>query len=415
MPSLPTQSFATIVQNVVAGIQGRASKLINFAIGATLRAIAEAFAGVMLWFQALVLQLLLAIRLSTSSGVDVDTFTADFMPTIGISSGVASPRLGAQASSGQVTFARFTAGPSTCFIPAASSVSPNGTYTNAGPSPAATVQSSDGSQNFVVTADTTNTAYSPTLGGYVLPASVASVNVPVQDLVPGSAGNVAAGAISVMTTSVTGIDTVVNVAAFSNGADQESDGSLKARFSAYILGLSRGDYYGLAASILSTAVNVQWTLTEFYNFDGSWRLGYYFVVADDGSGSPSETFLAAMLAAAQAVRPLGVQCQVFAPTIVDANVTMQIATAQGFDHNAVVAAVTAAIAAGINGLGLGNSLPYSILSAWAYQVPGVTQVSGVLLNGASGDGASISATRPTNDGLSTIADRTIKAGTVTVS
>lgn len=414
MPSLPTQSFSMIVQNVVAGFQGRASKLINFAIGATLRAIAEAFAGVMMWFQALVLKLLLAIRLSTSSGQDVDTFTADFMPTIGISNGVASPRLGAQASSGQVTFARFTAGPSTCFIPAASGVN-NGVIANAGPNPAATVQSTDGTQNFVVTADATNTAYSPALGGYVLPASVASVSVPVLNLVPGAAGNVAAGAITVITSSITGIDTVVNTAAFTNGADQESDGSLKSRFSAYILGLSRGDFYGLQSSIKGTAITVQWTLTEFYNFDGSWRLGYYFVVADDGSGNPSESFLGVILAAAQAVRPLAIQCQVFGPTIVTANVTMEIETAQGYDHNSVVAAVTAAVTANINGLGLGNSLPYSILSAWAYQVPGVTKVSGVLLNGQSGDAASISATRATQDGQSTIADKTIKAGTIAVS
>ncbi len=52
MPTLPTQSFATIVQNTAAGIQGRSSKLLNFAIGSTLRAIAEGFAGLFLWFQA---------------------------------------------------------------------------------------------------------------------------------------------------------------------------------------------------------------------------------------------------------------------------------------------------------------------------------------------------------------------------
>ena len=57
MPTLPTQSFSTMVSNVVAGIQGRASKLLNFSQGSTLRAIVEGFAGIYLWFQALVLQL----------------------------------------------------------------------------------------------------------------------------------------------------------------------------------------------------------------------------------------------------------------------------------------------------------------------------------------------------------------------
>ena len=44
-------------------------------------------------------------RLSTASGVDVDTFTADFMTAIGTSNGVASPRLGPKFASGQLTFA----------------------------------------------------------------------------------------------------------------------------------------------------------------------------------------------------------------------------------------------------------------------------------------------------------------------
>src|SRR6266568_3766794 len=106
MASLPTKSFTAIVTNTIAGIQGRASKLINFSTGSTLRAIVEGFAGLFLWFQAMVLQVLQATRLSTSSGNDVDTFTADFMPAL---AGSSSPRLGAQAASGQVTFSRFTA------------------------------------------------------------------------------------------------------------------------------------------------------------------------------------------------------------------------------------------------------------------------------------------------------------------
>jgi uncharacterized phage protein gp47/JayE len=398
MATLPTASFATMVSNIVAGIQGRASKLINFAIGSTLRAIAEGFAGLFLFFQALVLQLLTATRLSTSSGVDVDTFTADFMTPIGVSNGVSSPRLGAQAASGQVTFGRFTAAPSSCFIPVG-----------------ATVQTADGSQNYAVTADATNTAYSAVLGGYTLPAAVATVSVPVAAVVPGAAGNVTIGAITTMTSPVTGIDYVVNSAAFTNGADQESDTSLKARFAAYILGLARGDIYGLTASIEGTAVTVEWTLTENYNFDGSVRYGYFFVVADDGSGSPSTAFLNSVSAAVQAVRPLGIQAAVFGPTIVIANVTMQVATAAGYDHNTVVAQVIAKVTAGINGLGLGNPLPYSLLSSWAYSVPGVTSVTGILLNGSSGDGASLVATRNTLDGFNKIADRTIRAGTIIVS
>lgn len=425
MASLPTQSFNTIVTNIVSGIQGRASKLVNFAIGSTLRAIAEGFAGLFLWFQALVLQLLKAARLSTAQGTDVDTFTADFMPVIaGSQTSVlpnGSPRLGAQFATGQLTFSRLTAAPSTCFIPAAKSVSYDPTtglttITNAGPNNAATAQSSDGSQKFVVIADTTNGSYSSVLGGYTLAANVASIIVAAQAQVPGAAGNVTAGNVSVLTSAITGIDTVVNVAAFANGANQESDNALKARFAAYILGLSRGDYYGTAAALKGTAVTMQFAVTEFYNFDGSYAgPGYYFIVVDDGSGNPPSSFLAAALAAANSVRPLGNQVAVFPPVVFFANVGLQITTASGYDHNTVVAVVAALIANNINALGLGNALLYSVISAWAYSVPGVTGVNNVTINGVSGDASSIAVSRSTQDQQSTIVYATVKAGTISVS
>lgn len=404
MPTLPTKSFNTIVTNTIAGIQGRAAKLINFSIGSTLRAIVEGFGGLFLWFQALVLQLLTAIRLNTSTGIDVDTFTADFMPilpgsiTAVLPSG--SPRLGAQAASGNVTYSRFTAAPTTCFI-------------NVG----ATITTTDGNNTqFSVIDDTTFATYQ--LGppaGYLLAANVASIIVPVQALVAGAIGNIAFGALSTMTSSITGIDTVINNSAFTTGADQESDPGLKARFAAYILGLSRGDYYGLASSILGVTPTVQWTLTEGYNFDGSYRPGFFFVVADDGSGSPSAAFLALVAQAAQAVRPLGVQCSIFPPVVLFASVSMQLTTAVGYNHNTVVAQVAALVALNINSLGLGNALPWTQLAAWAYTIPGVTRVSNVLLNGAATDNATINTTKLTQDGFYTINYITIRAGAMNIS
>jgi uncharacterized phage protein gp47/JayE len=314
-----------------------------------------------------------------------------------------------------VTYSRYTAAPSTCFIPAASAVSASGNVTNAGANNAATIQTSDGSQSFVVIADTTNPNYSEQLGGYTLASSVTSITVAVQAKLAGAGGNVLAGTLTVMTSPIAGIDTVNNVADFINGANQESDSALKQRFAAYILGLSRGDYYGLEASIEGTDVTVQWTLTELYNYDGSYRPGYFFVVADDGSGTPPPSFLAAITVAANAVRPLGIQCGVFPPVVLTANVSMTLTTADGYDHNTVVAQVAAAIATNINSLGLGNELPWSILSAWAYAIPGVKMVTNVLLNGASGDAASVSPFKLTQDRTTQIAYATVKAGTMTIS
>src|SRR6185437_11687680 len=166
---------------------------------------------------------------------DVDTFTADFMPildgsqTSDLPSG--SPRLGAQAATGIVTFSRLTAAPSTCFVPVG-----------------ATMMTVDQTQSFTVTADPSNPNFvGQPAQGYILQSSVASVDVPVAAIVPGIGGNVLANTITVMTSPVTGIDAVTNAAAFFNGIDQESDSALKKRFADYILGLSRGDFYGLNA------------------------------------------------------------------------------------------------------------------------------------------------------------------------
>jgi len=395
MPTLPTQSFSTIVQNTAAGIQGRAGQLLNFSIGSVFRAIAEGFAGIFLWFQALVLQLLTAIRLSTSTGIDVDTFTADFMPVL---PGTTSPRLGAQAASGQVVLARLTAGPSEVAIGVG-----------------ATVLTFDSSQTYAVVGDPTYPTFNSFFQAYYLQPNLASIAVPVKATVAGSSGNVGAGTITQLGTTITGIDTVNNPAAFTNGADSESDAALKRRFSAYILGLSRGDLYGVESAIMGIGVNVQYEIVEDYNLDGSWHPGYFFVVADDGSGAPSQDFLNNVANAVNAVRPLGTMAGVFAPTIIWATVSMIVGVAAGYDEPTVEGIVAATVAQNINALGLGNSLQWSQIAGWAYSVAGVTNVTAVLLNSLSGDAASLTATKTTLDGYAQIPYATIKCSEVLVS
>src|SRR3954466_6312496 len=132
MATLQTYTFGQIVSNTATAVQGSASALMNFAVGSVLRAIAEATASVVLWLQAIVLQVLTLTRAATSVGSDLDSWCADF----------GFPRLSASPATGQVTFSRFTA--------TQQAVVPIG----------ATIQTADGTQKFAVTIDTTNTAYS---------------------------------------------------------------------------------------------------------------------------------------------------------------------------------------------------------------------------------------------------------------
>lgn len=364
MASLPTRSFATIVTNIASGIQGRANQLIDFSIGSPLRAIAEGFAGLFLWFQALVLQLLQSMRLSTAVGTDVDTFVGDFQVS----------RLLAQPASGTVLVSRLTIGNTSAFIPVGSQF-----------------QSSDGTQKYTVTANPTFIGYSSALAGYTLAPNTGAISVPVISVKPGAQGNVVAGSITQFASALTGLDRVTNPADLRNGFDSELDLSLKARFAAFILGLSRGDFYGTQYAVLSASITVQWTLTEDFDYAGNWRVGYYYVVADDGSGAPSQDFIIAITNAVNSVRPLGVQAGTFPPVIFNAIVSMSVQTMIGFDHNTVVGLVAQTLENNINQQGLGQGLDFNILSSWAYTVSGVSKVTSVLLNGLNGDVASISA------------------------
>ena len=358
MATLPTRSFAIIVQTIAAGIQGRAAALIDFSTGSPLRAIAEAVAGVGLWLQALALQVVQAARLSTASGADVDSFVADFGLT----------RLSASYSTGYVTFSRFTAAATSPFVPVG-----------------ATVQTADGTQTFVVVADAANPAYSTDLNGFSMTQSVATLTVLVTAANAGPAANALAGAVSTMTSPITGIDTVVNGAPFTGGALAETDAALKARFSLYILGLSRGNLYGVGSALANLNVAIGYTVTDGRSYSGDSAPGYFFCVVDDGSGTPSSTFLAAATAAVKAVKPLGVQFAVYTPALTTANVSMILTTAPGYSHLIVVAQASSLIASNIASLGLGASLPYGLLYAWAFSVAGVVDVQAVTLNSGTSD------------------------------
>lgn len=94
---LQLQTFATLVGNAAAAVQGGARALVDLTVGSTLRALLEANASVALWMQWLILQVLQATRAATSAGADLDSWMADFTVV----------RLPATAARGQVSFSRF--------------------------------------------------------------------------------------------------------------------------------------------------------------------------------------------------------------------------------------------------------------------------------------------------------------------
>jgi len=375
MANLQTKDFQTLVREQVTAIQGGSKTLADLSVGSILRVIVEAYSAVALWLQGMILQLLATTRAATSSGTDLDTWVADYGVT----------RLPATVASGQVTFSRFT--------PTAQAVVSIGVV----------VQTTDGTQQYAVALDSTNSSYSAAQGGYVLTAGTVSLNLPVKALTPGASGNASANGINTLGQAIPGVDTVANAANFTNGADAETDEALRTRFINYIKSLSKATKDAVGNAVTSTQQGLNYTLTENQSHTGTPQLGYFYLVVDDGTGTLTDNLKTTIYNAVDAVRPVTSSFGVFAPDVVTVSVSMNVTTSAGYDHAQTVVLIIAALMTYINALPLGTSLAWSRLAQVAYDAsPGVTNVSNVLLNNATLD-------IPINP------NQVLKAGTITVN
>ncbi len=355
---LTLQNFSTLVEGMAAAVQGAAASLLDLTVGSVLRAILEASASVALWLQWLIVQVLATTRLATSTGADCDSFGADFGFT----------RLPAVAASGQVTFSRFT--------PSVAALVPVGTQ----------VSAVGNGQGFVVVADAGNAAYSAANNGYQLAAGIASVTATVAALVPGSAGNVQPGAISVVNSAIAGVDVVSNALALTGGMDAESDAAFRARFGNYLASLSRATAQAIGSAIAAIQQGLSFVITENINQAGATQMGHFVVTVDDGTGNPPASLLATVQQAVNAVRPVGSSFAVQGPVVVPANVALTLMTANSAVHAAAIARVAAAIENYIAALPVGATLSYTRLAQLAYDASGaVTNISTLLLNGGAAD------------------------------
>ncbi len=355
---LPLQSFTTMLENMSAGLQGRAVQLVDLSVGSVLRALLEACASIALWMQWLILQVLSMTRAATSSGIDLDSWMADF----------SFVRLPGAYSGGLVTFSRFTPGLSTT-IPQATSV-----------------LTTDRTLSFSVIGDLANASWDEASLSYVVPPNAASITIPVQAINPGAAGNILAGTIGLLGSAISGIDEVTNASAFSGGVDAESDVAFRARFPLYINSRSLGTATAVGAAISSLQQGVRYTVIENVNLQGSAAPGNFCVVVDDGSSTASTTFLAAVSAAIDVVRPIGTTFSVTAASILQVTVEMTVLTSMPSMTPTIALAVQQAILSWVATLPMGGLLSISKLEALAHNASGaIVSIPSMLVNGVSSD------------------------------
>jgi uncharacterized phage protein gp47/JayE len=404
--AISTKDFDTLISEQATAIQGAAKKLVDLTIGSILRALIEANTAVILWLQGLIIQLLSTTRAASSTGDDLDSWVADYGVT----------RLSAKVATGFVTFARFTPDPTNITpIPVGSEIQTNDGLQNYKvgtpailPTSPSVLDTSDQANQLRATLTAIKNSYQAdasgaTQGYYRLAAGQTSLVLPIQATVAGTGANVSANTITTIKGSLAGIDTVTNTAALTNGTDAETDAALRTRFISYIASLSKAtkDSVGFAISSLST--DLSYTIIENTNYDGSERLGYFYVVVDDGTGSPSDTLLASVYNAIDAVRPVSTVFGVFKPILITVNLNLTLTVAVGYDKAALSTQVSSNLNTYINSLGLGEALTYTRLAQVVYDTSvGITNVSSILLNSGTSD-------------VSANNKQVIKAGTITIA
>lgn len=354
---LPLQNFTTLVQNMAAGVQGSASQLIDLSVGSVLRALLEACAAVALWMQWLILQVLSMTRAATSSGPDLDSWMADFSLT----------RLPGAPALGTVTFLRYTVGIATT-VPVGAQVSTN-----------------DGTQSFAVIEVTNNSAWNGS-NGYSLPATAASVTVPVQAVTPGVGGNVQPGTIGLIAAAIPGIDTVMNTAPFTGGLEAESDAALRVRFQLYINSRSLATVSAVEFAVATLQQGLRCAVLENVDTQGNPSAGNFCVVVDDGTGYPPASLILEASSAIEAVRPIGSTYSVNGPQVVAVNVAMAVATSNPLTEPLIIVQIQQNVFAWIAGLPIAGTLAISMIEALAHNTdPSVTSVTGTMINGAAAD------------------------------
>ena len=354
---LSLQSFATLVSNMTATAQGAATQALDFTVGSVVRALTEACASIALWLQYQILLVLQTTRLATSTGSDVDSFVADFGLT----------RLPGVAASVQVTLISLAPNNQAATVPVG-----------------ATVRLADASQTFAVYEDTSNQFWNATAAAYIRPAGTASITLPAQALVAGSAGNVQPGTLVLLGTAISGIDTVTNANSATGGVNAETDAALKTRFQAYINSRSGATELAVTAAIEGVQQELDFEILENTASDGTTRFGFFTVLLDDGSGHPSAALIASVYAAINAIRPIGIGFAVVAPTVVIASVSASITVGATYSNGAAQNAAATAIANYITSLGIGATLSYAQLSAAIVLAgTGITGVSLLTVNGGT--------------------------------
>lgn len=199
--------------------------------------------------------------LNHATGEDLDRRVADLQP-LGL------VRLTARRATGQLVFSRRVASGTTRIIPAGTvGLTPSG----------------------IAVRSTREAEILSTSAEQISGHGVGRDSAPVPGVVvtPG-ATELATGAVTRLQGSITGVDEVTNVAAFTGGRDQESDDALRARAKAYLVSLARCGYRAIEYAAIGISDGTR-EVTFARAIPNPDRRGDVYLYIDDGTGA-AETY-----------------------------------------------------------------------------------------------------------------------------
>ena len=201
----------------------------------------------------------------------------------------------------------------------------------------------------------------------VLSAGELYVDVPAQAVETGAAGNAAPGTILTMAVAPTGIAACTNPAAFTGGADDEDDESLRARVLETYRRLANGAntafYYQKAMSFEEVAA-----ATVVPRARGVGTVDVYIATQ---AGVPGQTLLGQVQDSLDEMREIAVDVQVLAPTVQQMDVSVEVKVADNYDGETVLERVRATLSSWFSGQRLGKDVLLAQLGAAVYAVDGV--------------------------------------------
>ena len=212
--------------------------------------------------------------------------------------------------------------------------------------------------------------YETTEAGTILQGGT-ECTVAARCLTAGKIGNAPAGMVSYMTVAPVGVASCRNEAAFTGGADEESDDDLRKRVVSSFRRLPNGAnaaYYEQAA--LSVEGVRAAAVTPRVNGRGTVKV----TVASD-TGVPSAALLSAVEDTINEMREICVDLTVASPSTVTVNVSAKVDAEDGYNAASVRNNVAAAVTAFFDGGLLGKSVTKAALGSIIYGVEGVKNYS----------------------------------------